>query len=230
MEPVYEEEIDLKEIFQKLAEFWWVIILLTFLSGAVAYHVSANRIVPVYEARTTLFVGKESGSLPQLSLNDLNLGDRLVVDYRELVKTNLVLEEVIEMLSLQATPNQLRDKINVRTVNNSRFIYLSVQDTSPEMAVSIADALSDVLREKAEEVVGVQNVYVVDYAVMPQNPISPRVALNVAIALVLGMMVGVFIVFLNMYLNDTIEKESDIEQMVGLPVVGMIPKFKGDPR
>lgn len=229
MEQDYQE-IDLVELFQKVMKFWWLLLLAASVCGGLAFYVTQYHITPVYEAKTTLFIGKEAGALAELSLNELSVGNKLVTDYRELIQTNNVLETVIRELKLDTTAEILRKKIEVTTVNESRFIYATVQDPSPEMAMAIADEVSVILKEKAEEIVGAKNVYIVDIAKLPKEPISPNKAKNTIIAMLIGFMVGVGIIFLNMMLNNTVEKDEDIEKAIGIPVIGTIPKFKGDPR
>ena len=74
----------------------------------------------------------------------------------------------------------------------------------------------------------VDNVQVLDDAVVPETPIKPRPALNIAIAGVLGMMVSIFVVFLLEYLDNTIKTPEDIEKHLGLSVIGVIPMMQDD--
>lgn len=230
MEQQDYQEIDLIELAQKIFKFWWLLLLAAILCGGLAFYVTKYHITPIFEAKTTLFIGKEQGALAELSLNELSVGNKLVTDYTELIRTNNVLEQVIIELKLDTTAEILREKIEVRTVNDSRFIYVSVQDPSPKMAQAIADQVSIILKDKAEEIVGAKNVYIVDKAKLPIVQISPSKMKNTAIAAILGIMVGLALIFINMMLNNTIEKDEDIEKAIGINVIGIIPSFKGDPR
>lgn len=224
------QEIDLLELTQKIFKFWWVLLIAATLCAGLSYYVTKYHITPVFEAKTTLFIGKEAGAIASIDLNELSVGNKLITDYRELIKTNQVIEQVIVDLKLDTSAIILKDKIEVRTVNDSRFIYVSVQDPSPKMAQAIADQVSIILKEKAEEIVGAKNVYIVDKAKLPDKQVSPSAPKNTAIAGILGLMVGLFLIFINMMLSNTIEKEDDIEKAIGINVIGVIPSFKGDPR
>src|SRR5690625_2830158 len=74
----------------------------------------------------------------------------------------------------------------------------------------------------------VDNVNVLNAAVLSANPtpVSPNLTLNVAIAFVLGGMVGVGLAFLIEYLDTTIKTEEDVERYLGLPVMGVISTVK----
>ena len=69
----------------------------------------------------------------------------------------------------------------------------------------------------------VENIQVIDEARVPDKPIKPRPMLNMAIAGVLGLMIGVFITFLLEFLDNTIKTPDDVERHLELPVIGTIP-------
>lgn len=224
------QEIDLLELIQVVLRKWWLILLLMIVAGGSAYYATTEYVTPIYEAKATLFIGKDNSTIAGLNLSDLSVDNKLISDYRELIKTRLVTEQVINDLALVATRETLVGNLAVSIINDSRFMYVTFKDPVPERAVLIVNTLSEVLAVQAEEIVGVKNVQIVDYAVVPKYPISPSVPRNVAIAAVLGMMLALFIVFVQMMLENTVQTEEDIEKILGVPVLGMIPRFKGEAR
>ena len=72
------------------------------------------------------------------------------------------------------------------------------------------------------------NLQIVDPAVVPHNPIKPRVKLNIAIGGVLGLFVGVGLAFLLEFVDNTIKTKEDVERVLGLPVIGQIPEFESN--
>lgn len=224
------QEIDLVELIKIVLRKWWLILLFALIAASASYYVTTEKITPVYKASTTLFIGKESSSITDISLSDLQVGNQLVTDYRELIQTNLVTEEVIKELNLNAQPSDLKISLTVETIKDSRFMHISYEDIDPAKAVEVADKLSEVLVSKAATIVGVKNIQIVDYAKLPVDPISPNLKMNVAIAAVLGMMIALMIIFINMMMINTFQKEEEIEKEIGLPVLGVIPRFKGEAR
>lgn len=224
------QEIDFSDLARILASKWWLILVLTLVASITALSVTQTMITPVYQASTTVFIGKESAKITDISLMDIQVGSQLVTDYSELIRTNLVLDQVIAELSLKAKPRDLRSNLSVRTLKDSRFMEISYRDTNPEMAVKAVNMISDILKLKAEEVVGVKNVVIVDYALKPQVPVSPVPSRNILVAGTLGALLAVAIIFIQMMLDNTLKKETDIEKELGLPVLGMIPRFKGEVR
>lgn len=224
------EEIDLLELAQRILSRWKFVVLLVVLSAGAAYGVTKQLITPIYEASTTVFIGKESTALASLNLADLQVGNQLVTDYRELIKTNLVTQEVIEELALITTVKDLQEALEVGTIKDSRFMHITFKDADPKVAAKVADKISVILTEKAEQIVGVKNILIVDFAEVPEKPVSPSTPKNVAVAGILGFVLALIIIFIELMLANTLEKDEDIEKELGLPLLGSIPVFEGGSR
>jgi capsular polysaccharide biosynthesis protein len=72
---------------------------------------------------------------------------------------------------------------------------------------------------------GIDNVQIIDTARVSYTPVRPNLATNIAIAVVLGMMLGVGIIFLIEFLDNTIKTAEDVQKYLDLPVLGVIPGF-----
>jgi capsular polysaccharide biosynthesis protein len=221
------DEIDLLELVHHLKRRWWLIVLMMLVCAYGTYYYTVTYITPIYQAKSTLFIGKEPGTISALSIGDVSLGNQLVGDYSQLVKTRLVTEQVTQGLSLNTSTADIVENLSVTVIPDTRFIYIAYNDPIPQRAEMIVNRLSEVLAAKAEQVVGVKNVMIVDYALIPEEPISPSILRNVAIAAILGMMGAVFTIFAMMSLNSKLQNEEEIERMFGITVIASIPKFKG---
>ena len=224
------QEIDLMELVRAVLSKWWLILSFMIVFGGLAFYYTSNFVTPLYKASAELFIGEESSSLTDISLSDLSLNTSLLSDYQELIKTRLVTEEVIDELSLVATRNSLVARLSVQIIGDSRFMYVTYTDPIPERAQLIVNTLSEVLTDKAERIMGVKRVQVIDYAIVPQAPMYPSVSRNVLVASVLGAMLALGIIFITMMAANTVQNETDVERLVALPVLGSIPKFKGAER
>ena len=78
---------------------------------------------------------------------------------------------------------------------------------------------------EAERVVKASGVEIIDKAEIPENPIKPNKMMNIAIAIVLGIMGSVFVIFLLEALNTKVKSPKDIEDKLGIPVFGVVPKY-----
>ncbi len=220
------QEIDLLELIGIVLRKWWIILIFVVIAGGTAYFVTDNYVTPTYEAKATLFIGKEADLLGEISLSELQMDNKLVIDYRELLRTRLVTEDVINELGLSITTGDLIDNLAVETISDSRFIHIKYVDTNPTVAQAITNKLSEVLVDAVTEIIGIKNVQIVDAAIKPQYPIGPNIVMNISIAVVLGGMLALFVIFILHLLDNTIKKEEQLEKKLGIPVLGVIPKHK----
>lgn len=224
-----ENSIDLKDIFLILRKRLWIIILITFITTSIAAVVSFWVLQPIYQANTTLYVGKKVDSNGSLGYQDVLMGGQLVKDYRELAKSRLVANIVINELRLQnTTTDQIANMLGVNLKNDTRIIEITAQHPNPEFAKQVANKVADVFKRKAVELIEVDNVQVIDVAETPLEPIKPNKTTNIAIGFILGIMMGFGLVFLLEYLDNTIKTPEDIEKHLGLAVIGVIPRFESN--
>jgi capsular polysaccharide biosynthesis protein len=147
------------------------------------------------------------------------------VTYSEIVKSRIVLEAVIDRLDLDMTYSSLLSRITSSPVGSTEILKISVKDTDPVEAAEIANTISDVFIKEVMRILKVDNVETIDKAIPLNNPINVKLMLNAAIAFILGIMAGVFIIFILEMLDRTIKTAEDVEKHLGLPVIGSIFEF-----
>ncbi|HVS52496.1 MAG TPA: polysaccharide biosynthesis tyrosine autokinase [Opitutaceae bacterium] len=74
--------------------------------------------------------------------------------------------------------------------------------------------------------IATQNARLVDRAVATTKPISPNVALNLGLGVVGGLGLGLAFAFFVAFIDDRVKSSFDIEGVVGLPLIGVIPQIK----
>lgn len=218
-----QQELDLRDILHIIRRRLWLLVALPLLAGLVAGIISQFVLVPVYSASTTLWVIKDGGT-SQLNYNDLLLSRNLTKTYAEVARSRAVMVDVIKSLDLQGVAvADLQQKLTVTPVRDTEILAFSVQDPSPTMAAKLADAVAAAFQEQIKSYMKVENVAVVDPAMVPTSPIKPRKTMNVAVAVVLGFMAAVGLSFLLEYLDTSIKTPEDVTSHLGLPVLGIIP-------
>ena len=95
-------------------------------------------------------------------------------------------------------------------------------DTARALYSNLLQRLKDV--DVAEEI-KLSNVSVVDHASSPHYPSKPKKRLNLMLASVVGMMMGVGLAFFLEYLDNTLKTPEDVERRLGLPTLGVVPSF-----
>ncbi|MCG8498937.1 MAG: Wzz/FepE/Etk N-terminal domain-containing protein [Firmicutes bacterium] len=218
--------MEIKEYLQVIRKRLWIVVAAMLILMIIAAAFSYFALEPVYESNTLLYVGKNVNVPEGIEYYDLLISDRLVKDYRELVNSRLVANTVIEELGLtDMNISQLVGKLSVNLKDDTRLIQIKAEHTHPEMAKNIAAKVTEVFKEKAIELMDVENVHVIDEAEVPEAPIRSRKVINVVVAAIVGVMIGLGIILLIEYFDDTIKTPEDVQKHLGLPVIGTIPAF-----
>ena len=222
-----EETIDLRDYFFILKKKIGVILTSMIICGLISGIVSFFVLTPVYEANTSLIVNKEVGNkvTEMTTTDDLNYVQKLAITYGEIIKSRAVITPTIEKLDLNMTYEALASAVSVTNVSDTQIIKISVQHENPKIAMKICNTIPSIFSEEVQRIVKASGVEVIDKAILPTNPIKPNKKMNVLIAMVLGVMVSVFIIFLIEALNTKIKEPKDIEEKLGIPVFGVVPKY-----
>mgnify|MGYP002566520096 FL=1 len=222
-----EETVDLREYFGIVKKRFWIVALITIIAVVVSGVISFFMLNPVYEAKSTLIVNTEKNEETQMITGDqFNVTQKLAVTYGEIIKSRAVLEDVIKNLKLDNEYEELANNVTVSPVKDTQIISISVQDTNKEKARDIANEIPKVFKKEAKRITKANDIQVIDKAILPQNPIKPNKMMNMAIAAVLGAMIGLFVVFLIEYLDNKLKTPQDIEKHLGLSVLGVVPNEK----
>lgn len=222
-----EETISLKDIAVTLKKRLSLIALITIVAVAVSGIISYFILTPVYQASTQMLVNQKTSEQPVLDPNQVRTNVEMINTYSVIIKSPTILNKVISNLDLEQTTEQLTETITVNSEQNAQVFNLTVESEDPAKAVKIANAIGKTFSDEIPEIMNVDNVKILSPAVLKDNPtpVNPKPMLNMAIALVVGLMVGVGIAFLLEYLNNTIKSEEDIQNILQLPVLGAIPKI-----
>jgi len=218
-----EETIDLQELFQILKKRLALIIALAILGAGASGAYTRFFITPIYQASTQLvFVPRviDDGALQG---GDINVNLQMINTLVEVIVSPMILNDVIEELGLEMSAGRMSSMINARSTSNSQVVTLTVQNERPELARDIANTVVSIFKEEVAENFHMDNVMILAPALLPGGPISPRLTMNVALGFIVGTMAGVFLAFLLEFLDKTVKSEQEIEKLIGVPVIGMIP-------
>ena len=219
-----EETIDLKEYFYIIKKRAWIIALITVVAMISSGIISFFVLSPVYETKTTLIVNTEQvNETNTITGAQLNVTQKLTLTNGEIIKSRTVIDEVIKSLKLDMEYGQVSGMVTVSPVKDTQIIAITVQDTNPQRAADIANTIPRVFTKEVKRITKANSVEVIDKAVVAENPIKPNKIMNIAIAGVLGVMIGLFIIFVLEYMDNKIKTPQDIEKYIELPILGVIP-------
>nr|WP_285842037.1 Wzz/FepE/Etk N-terminal domain-containing protein [Ureibacillus chungkukjangi] len=225
-----EETISLQDIFKIIKKRLVHIVSITIIAALIAGVISFFLLTPIYQASTQILVNKESTDQQAIQTQDIQANLQLINTYNVIIKSPAILSKVIDTLDLNLTPTELTNKITVASQDNSQVVNVSVQDENPAIAVEIANTTAEVFQQEIRELMNVDNVNILSPAVLSDNPspVKPNKMLNVAIGVVIGLMLGLGLAFLLEYLDTSIKSEQDVEDILGLPIIGIVSPIPDD--
>ncbi|WLR52992.1 Wzz/FepE/Etk N-terminal domain-containing protein [Bacillus tianshenii] len=222
-----EDTISLREFFGMLKKRILLILIIALVSVTAAGAISFYVMTPTYQSSTQILVNQNNSNNQSQDVTDVRTNIELVNTYNVIIKSPVVLNEVAQKLNLERSADTLDKQINVRSKDESQVISIIVQDPNPETATKIANTTAEVFQKKIKTVMNIDNVNILSKADTSKNPspVSPKPMQNMVIALVAGTLLGVAIASILEFLDNSIRKEEDIEQLLEIPPLGAISKF-----
>ncbi len=218
-----EVEIDLGEILGLMLHYAWLIVLSAVVAGVIGFCISKFAITPQYKSTTTVYILNKKENNTALATGDLQLASQLTKDYVQMIKSRKVLEEVINILQLEENYDSLTQRVDVTMITDTRMLEITVTDTSPLWAQSIADEIRNVASAHITSVMEIEAVNVVDDANLPTAPSSPSIKKWTAIAFLIGAFLCMAFLLIRLLLDDTIKTGDDVEKYLGLSTLALIP-------
>lgn len=222
----YEYEIDLKEIFSILKKRWLMIFCFTVIVIIVAGVINFFVIIPTYESSTTMLVNYKQNQEVSMSYSDMQMSQKLVNTYSQIIKSRTIAEDVISNLRLNLKPEDIQGMISVSGVGDTEILKITVLNQDPTLATEVANTVAEVAKREIKSIMKVDNITIIDLAIEPENPVKPNKMMNMAIAGVLGMVLSMVFVCVIEFLNRTYKTPTDIERHLGLPIIGAIPNME----
>lgn len=222
-----EEVVSLQEIALVLKKRMLLIFSMMILGVVALAGVTFFLITPKYGTDTQLVVQSNQETLTNANLqSDLTGNVMMVNTYKDLIKSNVVLDQVSLQLAkengIQYTSNELNKMISVTQSQNSQMFSIRVISINAKEAMEISNKTAMIFKEKAVEILKVDKVSIISPAKLQTTPVSPNKKLNLLIGAVIGLILGVMIVFLLEFLDKTVKDTKFIENELELPILGEI--------
>ena len=220
-------EIDVFQLVKVLWKRKFLIALVALVAGLAAFAYSSFVIKPQYASTTRIYVvNRNQADKPGLTNQDLEAGSYLVKDYREIILSQDVLEKVVADQNLTIDAKTLGKKVSVTVPADTRIVSISVRDGKPEEASRIANALREVAAQKIISVTRVSDVTTLEEARPATSPSSPNIRRNTMMATIAGVGIVIVIVLLVELLDDRVKRPEDIEEVMHISLLGVIPNLE----
>ena len=220
-------QLDVVLLLRRIWEKKILIVLVTLLFTAVSLAVSIFAITPQYASTTKVYVVNQTKDEKKaITTQDVQLGSLLVKDYKEIILSNKVMEDAAEKSGTGLTAKELLKKVSVEAPKDTRIISITVQDKDPQVASDLANTVKEISADQIKEVTKIDDVTTLEEAKAATSPSSPNIPRNVILATVLGFILAVAGIVLFELLDDRVKRAEDIEETMGLVLLGVVPDTK----
>lgn len=218
-----EIEIDLREVLYSLKKKLWLVLAVTLLCGSIAGVFAGVVMEPVYTSTTKMLVLTKETTLS--SLADLQMGSQLAQDYRILIESRPVMEEVLETcgLSDEMEYEELKGKMTIENLDDSRILSISIEDSDPERAKTLTDTIAQSSSDYIAESMEITPPKIIEEGEIPTEKTGPSVLKFMAMGMFLGFLAMAGAVVVQTILNDTIQSEEDIQKYLGVSALAVVP-------
>ena len=219
-------QLDIMLLLRRIWEKKILIVLVTLLFTAASLAYSVFIVTPQYTSTTKVYVVNQKKDDKAITTQDVQLGSLLVKDYKEIILSNKVMEDAAEKSGLGFSAKELAKKVSVEAPKDTRIISITVQDKDPQVASDLANTVKSVSADQIKEVTKIDDVTTLEEAKAAISPSSPNIPKNAVLATVLGFIIAVAGVALFELLDDRVKRAEDIEETMGLVLLGVVPDTK----
>lgn len=220
--------VGLRHYLDVLRRRRWIVVALVVVAAGIAAALSYTQ-ASVYRATTKIVIG-QGNSLFQPQFG--NQQQSFTATMSDLLQSNVVATNVIRDLRLDTTPQQLLNRIHVSINPETAVLTLNVDDQDADQAQRIAQEVglvfSQLVKQRFGDADGADNTppltaTVFDPAHVVPGRVSPKPTRNIAIAAVLGLVLGLIAAFLREHFDRALRTREGVERAFALPVIGQVP-------
>ena len=221
-----EREIDLRVIIRVLKRNIVLIIIVTLLFGAGAYLYSRFCITKKYSASATLIVNNKSAEKTTYNTTELTAAQNLAEVYSIIIKSDTVLQKVIDNLNLNMTYIQLNKCISVSPVNETPVFKITMTYANSKFAEKVMKEIVNVAPPIIADKVDAGSVKVISEASVDNNgnPVSPNNRKYALVGALAGFVLILLVIFIKELVNNKFKTEEDLVNTLHVPLIGIIPE------
>ena len=214
-------EIDVLSLLRTIWRKKFLILLTAILTTGLAFAYSAFLVTPQYDSTTSLYVvNQSSDNGAGITNQDLQAGSFLVKDYKEIILSQDVLKNVTTTLGIT---EDIKGKITVTIPTDTRILSITVSDSDPNQAATIANTLRDEAAKRIIEVTKVSDVTTLEAALPAEKPSTPQTKRNLVLGFIVGAFLATALVLVLEVLDDRVKRPQDIEEGLGMTLLGVVP-------
>lgn len=222
---------NINRIFTLIKSKFLFLILFTLIGTTAVGLYTVFIISPIYSVSSKLIM-KNTSSQTNGQNNDtqtieaINLFQRQAKTYLEIADLPPVKEDTNKALGL--SPDEIVKIKSVRLTNDSgsQLVTVTVRALDRDLAERYIKEYVIQYKKFTADRLGRDNLSVVTEALGSNSPVYPILWKNLLVSILVFSFVGFNVIFIKYVLSDSIDSYEDLEELVGTPVLGMIPTIE----
>lgn len=225
----FKDTFDLRDLLQDIKKYFWILIVSMLALGCAGYFGSKYLITPEYESAITMIVNTRQDNTTVVTNDSITSAQNLVSTYSVIIKSNTVLNQVIDSLNLDMTYDDLDSNVYVNAVDDTQIMRVAVRNPDKDTAAKIVQKISAIAPDVIVETVEAGSCKVISQVMTSDNPVTPNVAKNTLLMAAVGLMAGIIgIALRTLFKEKRLVDDSDIQKYFEVPVLGVIPEVEGE--
>jgi capsular polysaccharide biosynthesis protein len=215
--------VELAQYVRILQKRWWIIAVAVVATAASAFLFSRFQ-TPVYQSTVEVVI---EPARPDLGLTQSS--KMLLRSYMTVANSNYWAQDVIDELNLDMEPETLRSNARFAAEDDRMVIRIEIEDTDGEQANRISRTWAVLLQRWRDEQNQLQRKEDRVYAQLRDEPTysqawPPRTALVLAAGAIFGLLIALVVIFfLEWVQSGIVRTPRDVEQWIGITVIGTVP-------
>lgn len=215
--------IEIIEVLVSLKRYIAQILLCGLVLGICGFAYTKMFITPMYQASGKMIVNTREIQSENVTSDQVSSAQEMLEAYAVVIKSRTVLSKVIDNLDLDMDYSELASKVNIESVSGTQIMEISVTDANVKQASKIAKEILKISPEIIAKTTKIGSLNVVEEVYANRSPVSPNVAKNTIISILVGCLIPSAIVVVAMMFENTYKSDIDIKNDLDLPVLGIIP-------
>lgn len=220
------KELELKQFLKLFWDRKILIIVIMVLFGVLGGVKIKYFTTPVYQASGKLICAKSEEDEKMVTSTELSMPSSLAETYANLIKSDLIVNQVIQNLGLNMSTGQLRSSIELTPVTKV-YYQVSARSTDRVKAAEIANEFIKVFSEEVQKFYAIDSIHTVDQAQIPEGAINMDMTKNIKIFAGIGFVVAAGIVIIMFIFNNTVTNSEQIKRYTKLTTLASIPRYSG---
>lgn len=217
------DKVKIKELVEILKKRFLLILLTTICITGVLIITSLYLVKPTYQYSIQVLAGSLGMDNQVSSMNQVQENRQLALSYMDTIKSPQIMTGVKEKLKLTGSNYELLKQISVTNRDNSQIITITVKDSDPELAKSIAQTIANQSINRFKNFANVNpiNILLDSNIIEEVELLFPKIKFVIVISIAVGFFGGVALALVKEHFDDTNFSDSELD-LHGLSLLGKV--------